>query len=416
MIVDTRNAARRSAWRITRAVFAAALFATGMAAGLPSFAYAKDTNVLRATLDNGMRVIIVRNTLAPVVSTSMNYLVGSDEAPVGFPGMAHAQEHMMFRGSPGLSADQLADIGSLMGGNFNADTRESVTQYLFTVPAEDLSVALHIEAARMDGVLNTEKDWDKERGAIEQEVARDISDPGYVLYSKLRADVFAGTPYDHDALGTRPSFDKTTAAMLQKFHNTWYAPNNAIFIVAGDVDPAKTLAEIKTLFSGFKAKKLPKRPEVDLKPVAASSTEMKTDRPVGTQMIAMRVPGLDSPDFPALEVLSDVLSSQRGDLYALVPQGKALSVGFGIEPLPKAGLAYVQASFPKCLKARSARSSRRPSRTAFRRTSWRLPSARSAGRQSFRRIRSPAWRRSGPKLSRSMASIRRMRIWSGSRR
>ncbi len=102
--------------------------------------------MLRATLTNGLRVIVVRNTLAPVVATSVNYLVGSDEAPPGFPGTAHAQEHMMFRGSPGLSADQLADIGSLMGGNFNANTRESLTQYLFTVPAEDLDVALHIEA------------------------------------------------------------------------------------------------------------------------------------------------------------------------------------------------------------------------------------------------------------------------------
>src|ERR1700757_1797545 len=109
----------------------------GAAAAVPA------EGVVRATLANGLRVVIVRNTLAPVVSTSVNYLVGADETPPGFPGMAHAQEHMMFRGSPGLSADQLADIGSLMGGNFNADTRQAVTQYLYTVPADDLDIALH---------------------------------------------------------------------------------------------------------------------------------------------------------------------------------------------------------------------------------------------------------------------------------
>src|SRR6202030_4577159 len=119
---------------------------------------AQDTGVLRATLDNGLRVVIVRNPLAPVAATSVNYLVGSDETPPGFPGTAHAQEHMMFRGSPGLSADQLADIGSVMGGNFNANTRESLTQYLFTVPAEDLDVALHLEAVRMQDVLHSAAD------------------------------------------------------------------------------------------------------------------------------------------------------------------------------------------------------------------------------------------------------------------
>src|SRR5580698_9650666 len=95
---------------------------------------ATHSTVLRATLANGLRVVIVRNTLAPVVATSVNYMVGSEETPAGFPGTAHAQEHMMFRGSPGLSADQLANIGSIMGGDFNANTRESLTQYLYTIP------------------------------------------------------------------------------------------------------------------------------------------------------------------------------------------------------------------------------------------------------------------------------------------
>src|SRR5437879_11623368 len=139
---------------------------------------------VRTTLANGLQVIIVRNALAPVVATAVNYLVGSDEAPTGFPGTAHAEEHMMFRGSPGLSADQLADIGSVVGGDFNANTREGMTQYLFTVPAEDLDVALHIEALRMRAVLYSPKEWSHERGAIEQEVAQDLSEPAYVLLDR----------------------------------------------------------------------------------------------------------------------------------------------------------------------------------------------------------------------------------------
>ena len=302
--------------------------------------------VVRATLDNGLRVIIVRNTLAPVVATALNYRVGADETPPGFPGTAHAQEHMMFRGSPGLSADQLANIASVMGGNFNADTRQTVTQYLFTVPSEDLDVALHIEALRMTDVLDTEVDWSNERGAIEQEVAQDMSSPTYVLFTKLRAALFDGTPYAHDALGTRPSFDKTTAAMLKDFHATWYAPNNAILIIVGDVEPQAALAKVRELFGPIPAKSLPDRPRIELASVAPQSLAIDSDLPYGLQVIALRLPGLDSPDFAAAEVLVDVLKSQRGDLYGLVPQGKALATDFSYDPLPKAGLAYAVAAFP----------------------------------------------------------------------
>jgi zinc protease len=314
------------------------------------------TQVARETLANGLRVVVVRDPLAPVVATSVNYLVGSDEAPEGFPGMAHAQEHMMFRGSPGLTADQLADIGSVMGGNFNANTRESVTQYLFTVPAEDLDVALHIEAIRMGGALDAAGQWKQERGAIEQEVAQDLSDPGYVLYEKMRAQMFAGTPYSHDALGTRPSFDATTAGMLQRFYDTWYGPNNAILVIAGDVDPKSTLLEVKRLFGDLRPKKLPTRPAVDLGPARAASFTMSTDQPNGMAMLAVRTPGLDSSDFAALEVLSDVLDSRRFELFGLVPQGKALDADFSLDPLPKAGIAYASVSFaagqdPKALES-----------------------------------------------------------------
>ncbi len=306
----------------------------------------KSDGVVRATLDNGLRVILVRNTLAPVVSTSISYMVGADETPPGFPGMAHAQEHMMFRGSPGLSADQLANIGSIMGGSFNAETRQTVTQYYYTVPSEDLDVALHVEALRMRDVLDTEKDWQQERGAIEQEVAQDLSSPQYVLNMKLRAAMFAGTSYAHDALGTKPSFDKTTAMLLKSFHDQWYAPNNAILIVAGDLDPAATLTKIRELFGGIPARKLPARAPLRFQPVKPQTLTLKSDLPYGMEGIAMRVPGMDSPDYPALEVLSDVLSSERGALYELVPQGKALSAGFSLDPLPKAGMAMAAVTFP----------------------------------------------------------------------
>ncbi|WP_020674887.1 M16 family metallopeptidase [Geopsychrobacter electrodiphilus] len=315
---------------------------------LPPASFAQpNQEILRETLANGLRVMIIHNDLAPVVTTQINYLVGSNEAPQGYPGMAHAQEHMMFRGSPGLSADQLASLIASMGGEFNANTQQTVTQYFFTVPAGDLGVALHLESLRMRDVLDSDSLWDKERGAIEQEVAQDLSNPEYLFYTQLLGKLYSGTPYAHDALGSRSSFDKTSGAMLHKFHRDWYGPNNAILVIVGKIDPHKTLAMVKELFGAIPARPLPLRTQVKLQPLKPAAIRLETDRPYGMAVVAYRLPGYNSPDFAAGQVLADVLDSRRGNLYALVPAGQALYAGFSAEPLPDACTAYAMAAFAR---------------------------------------------------------------------
>src|SRR5207253_698117 len=130
--------------------------------------------------------------------------------------------------------------------------------------------------------------------------------------------LFKGSPYEHDALGTRPSFDQTTAAMLREFHDTWYAPNNAVLVIAGDVQPPVALDKVKQFFGAVPSKPLPARPQFHFQPVAAETLRLETDLPVGMVVLAFRFPGSDSPDYAAAQVLSDVLSSQRGRLYGLV--------------------------------------------------------------------------------------------------
>ncbi len=232
---------------------AAAFGAYGMAAQTASGA-----GTLRATLTNGMRVVILRNSLAPVVTVETNFIVGGDETPEGFPGMAHAEEHMAFRGCTGMTADQTAAIYAQMGGENNADTQQNITQYFATVPAADVDVALGAEAACMRGADDSQEEWSKERGAIEQEVARDLSNPTYKFIDRMNGDMFAGTPYAHDPLGTKSSFDATTGAMLKEFYDKWYTPANAILVIVGDVDPAATMAKIKELFDKIPSHPLPR--------------------------------------------------------------------------------------------------------------------------------------------------------------
>src|SRR5215510_3205813 len=304
-------------------------------------------DVTRATLDNGLRVVIVRDPLAPVVTVMQNYLVGANETPPGLPGMAHAQEHMAFRGCADVTADQIAAIFAQLGGLNNADTQQTITQYFATVPSADLDVALRVDAACMRDMLDSDAEWKQEKGAIQQEVARDLSEPTYKFITRLNQVMFAGTPYAHDALGTRDSFEKTTGAMLKDFYRRWYAPNNAILIIAGDVDPAMTLAKVKELSGSIPRRPLGRRPAVVLGPVKPESFTLDSNLPYTLAFIAYRLPGTESPDFAATRVLADVLASQRGDLYALVPAGKALYAHFELaETYPKASVGFSIAALP----------------------------------------------------------------------
>jgi zinc protease len=303
--------------------------------------------VQRATLANGLRVVIVPDRLAPVVTTEINYLAGSNDAPDGFPGTAHALEHMMFRGSAGLDRDQLAELGAALGGSYNADTTETVTQYFYTVPADDLAVALRTEALRMRGLSLNQADWDKERGAIEQEVSRDLSSPIYTYLSELQGIMFAGTPYAHDALGTRPSFDKTDAKLLRGFYDRWYAPNNAILVVVGDVDAPRALDQVKQIMGDIPRRDLPAHAAITPQPVTAKTLKLPTDFPVGLATLAYRMPGLKDHDFAAADILGDVIGSQRAALYGLVPAGRALMAEFAYMPKADVGYAVAAAAFPK---------------------------------------------------------------------
>ena len=319
----------------------------GTVVGLAAFgtvgmrAQTVEAGTVRATLPNGMRVVIIRNSLAPVVTVETNFIVGGDETPEGFPGMAHAEEHMAFRGCTGMTADQTAAIYAQMGGENNADTQQNITQYYATVPAADIDVALMAEAACMKGADDSQEEWAKERGAIEQEVARDLSNPTYKFIDRMNGDMFAGTPYAHDPLGTKDSFDKTTGAMLKEFYDKWYTPANAILVIVGDVDPAATMTKIKEMFGKIPSHALPARPAIQLGAVKADTFSLDSNLPYTLAFIAYRLPGTDSPDYAASQILSDVLSSQRGDLYAMVPAGKALGTEFGMaETYPMASVGF----------------------------------------------------------------------------
>jgi zinc protease len=318
--------------------------------------------VTRATLSNGLRVVIVEDFLAPLATVQMNILAGGNESPVGFPGTAHAQEHMAFRGCTGMTADQTASIYAQLGDESNAETQQNITQYYTTVPAADLEIALHAQANCLRGIDNAQAEWDKERGALEQEVAEDLSNPAYTFLDYVNRDMFLGTPYAHDALGTKDSLDATTAPMLKEFYRNWYTPGNAILVVVGSVDAARTLTMIKSLFGDIPDRPLPPRPVAKLVPVKQENLVFESNLGYVPGFTAFRLPGTSSPDYAATQILVDVLGSQRADLYGMVAAGKALDAAFDLaETYPAASVGIGTIDLPAGSDAASAIKSMRRS-------------------------------------------------------
>jgi len=298
--------------------------------------------VTRATLPNGLQIVVLRDRLAPVVTTWLNVEAGSDDEPI--TGIAHAQEHMFYRGGSTLSGAAADQIAGFTGDQDNADTQSEITQFFHEVPSSDLDLALQLDRSRFYGILDAQADWNEERGAIEQEVTRDNSDANYRLYVKLLHHIMAGTPYADEGLGTLQSFGKQiNAPQLRAFYQTWYHPNDAIYVVAGDVEPQAAIAAVNKYLGSIPSAPLPQHRTGQLQPLApATFTDTSDDSTVEAE-IAYRYPGYDDPDYAASVVLGDVLNSQRGELYGLVAGGKAQEVEADIGQWPKAGLIQLVA-------------------------------------------------------------------------
>ncbi|MGC1380501.1 MAG: pitrilysin family protein [Candidatus Baltobacteraceae bacterium] len=327
---------------LDRRYFIALAFAAALAF-VPGHARAADGDVMRATLPNGLRVVVVRNRLAPVVTLMLNYEVGSDEQTI--PGLAHATEHMMFRGSRTLSSSQLMNAIGVTGGDFDADTQSNVTQFFFTVPSAYLDIALRAERSRAMGLLMSPSLWDQERGAITQEVQQDNSIALYRLFIKMQTRLVGGTPYAKNGLGTVTDFAKNVnSAELLKFYHEWYHPNNAIYVIAGDVDPATTIARVKELFGDVPPARLPARAPVHLEPLHRALYHDASDQGYTSVLLGYRFPGYDSPDYAAGQILGDVLSSQRSTFGGLAFTGKALATQFFVQAYPRAAIAIAFAA------------------------------------------------------------------------
>jgi zinc protease len=199
------------------------------------------------TLDNGLQVVVIEDHRAPVVTQMLWYRVGAaDEAP-GKSGIAHFFEHLMFKGTDDRAPGEFSAIVEAQGGNDNAFTSWDYTAYFQRVAADRLGLMMELEADRMrDLILNDEVVATERNVILEERAQRVDSDPGALLREQARAALFLNHPYAIPIIGWRHEIAQLNTADAMAFYRTYYAPNNAVLVVAGDVTPDQVRALAET--------------------------------------------------------------------------------------------------------------------------------------------------------------------------
>jgi zinc protease len=211
-------------------------------------------------LENGMKVLLVENRVAPVATVMVIYRVGSRNEAVGYTGATHLLEHMMFKGTPTFNSaknTQIAATLQKLGADFNATTWYDRTNYFETIPSDQIELALKLEADRMRNSLIADADRQSEMTVVRNELERGQNEPSEVLDEAIYATAFREHPYHHPTIGWRTDVEGVPTARLKTFYDTFYHPNNATAILVGDFERGHALDLITKYFGAYPASKEP---------------------------------------------------------------------------------------------------------------------------------------------------------------
>src|SRR5918911_69518 len=207
-------------------------------------------------LENGMKVLLVENRVAPVATVMVLYKVGSRNEAVGYTGSTHLLEHMMFKGTPTFNKERNTQIAATLqkiGAAFNATTWYDRTNYFETVPSDQLELAIQLEADRMPTPFIADADRQSEMTVVRNELERGQNEPSEVLDEAVYAAAFREHPYHHPTIGWRADVEGVPTSRLKEFYDTFYYPNNATVILVGDFDEQHALELITKHFGAYEA-------------------------------------------------------------------------------------------------------------------------------------------------------------------
>ncbi|MDP5241161.1 pitrilysin family protein [Uliginosibacterium sp. 31-16] len=327
-------------------LFRPALLASALSLGMACLPAA--ANPFETTLPNGLKVIVKEDHRAPTVTHMVWYRVGSLDETTGTTGVAHALEHMMFKGTQAHGPGEFNKLVAALGGQDNAFTTQDYTAYFQLAPRERLPELMGLEADRMANLVIDDALFSKEIAVIKEERRwRTDDQPRSKAYEALMGTVYHAHPYGRPVIGWMNDLDNMTAQDLRDWYARWYGPNNATLIVVGDVEHAAVFKLAADTYGKLSARPLPvRKPQGEAPQSGIRRVTVKAPAELPYLMLAWRAPSLNTIDAKqpavrdalALQVLAAVLDGYDGARLGrtLVRERKlAVSAGAGYDPISR---------------------------------------------------------------------------------
>ena len=280
---------------------------TALTPGETGSSAAAETAIVRGRLDNGLDIVVIPDHRAPVVTHMVWYKNGSADDPLGKSGIAHFLEHLMFKGTATNPAGKFSELVSDLGGQENAFTSNDFTAYFQRIPKEHLRVCMDYEADRMKNLVLTDEIVAPERNVVlEERRMRTDSDPGEILDEAIQAAVYTSHPYGKPVIGWEHEIETLDRTDAFNYYERFYTPENAILIVAGDVDPQATIDLAKTVYgpiAPFGEAPRRKRPQ--------------EPRPTTHRQVSLADEKVEQPRYQRLHLVPSYRTGKPGEAEAL---------------------------------------------------------------------------------------------------
>jgi zinc protease len=317
---------------------------------LPTLLFAQ---VHQKTLDNGLKIFVKEDHRSPVVVSQVWYRAGSIDEVNGKTGVAHVLEHMMFKGTKTTKPGQFSEVIAAAGGRENAFTGADYTAYFQTLEKSKLPIAMKMESDRMQNLLIKKEEFSKEINVVMEERRWRTDDkPTSQVNELMQSLAFVSHPYGRPIVGWMNDLENMSHEDALEWYENWYAPNNAILVVAGDVNPQEIFALAEKYYGPIPSKKIKERkPQIEAEQMGVRRAEVKAPSKLSYLQMAYKVPALDkdltknSTDVYALEVLAGILSNtsaSRLNQSLVNDQGLALGAGASYAMITRGGMSLFE--------------------------------------------------------------------------